>query len=838
MPQKLFRLVLSSLFSFAFAISSYAGSNKALLSGEQSKIKLSNITDASCVEKWSDRVIPMPRKIEVTDSILAHAGDVCLQNYAKSTPEVHSALWLLREVVREENNNSMVTVTIGLADDPRMKVPQAFVKKLKEVPNSEQAYLIYSNKTKDGKLNVYLAGNTDIGILYAANTWYQLCNPNHFTAVRHFRPRRQWLRQSTQIEIPVVNVIDWPAIKERGFWRWSPYSDNQVAWFAQWKINLIDLHSKAAFDKNGMPVINDFRKNIAVARGLGVGIRLHLSHITQRCATAFRTAPDLNAIHKRFPGLPVKKDLQAGELPLESEDMVKLLYDWLKAIAEQTGNSQKRIDVWLTESGRTSKIKAKCGRGLHTEETLTVIKAFRRLQKDYPDLKLSIWLSQGCFKQTGDIIKVLPDDVGLVFYDGGRTYTSGQKPIIYPLLQDFAASGRYFGVVPQFNSNWLAITPMTSPQFVRFRAKEFAEKGVDAVYGYFTPDNHYYEFNTVAMAEYLWNPNGRSPKEFAKAYALTRAYEHPELYAEWVVNAGEAAWHLAASRILFYLRMNPDLGMKGKTKLDHRFEFCNISGIKDIGKIISKAEKALAQAKKLEMPEPLYESKFTLAGLKLYDLLKKIFVVLQSPKITDDQRKQLAGLLNQYDYNLDQAQRALLDWSDFRAITKRTHRRVKNMLVYMLKTRETLRGVANKLGITDPRKEFSNTKLYAWNGKTFEEKKCAVQLNIDITDIVGANGGNFAISSQIIKKTVARLKIIGVRLKRKASTVKTFYSPDNLRVFLPQLKAGDKLVLDLELTCRALKKNPEGSIYIRRLYKSGEFPVDKKSKIIDISNKL
>jgi len=49
-------------------------------------------------------------------------------------------------------------------------------------------------------------------------------------------------------------------------------------------------------------------------------------------------------------------------------------------------------------------------------------------------------------------------------------------------------------------------------------------------------------FNIAALAEWSWNLNGRSEKEFARSWALREGYADPDRVAEWSELMGPVEW--------------------------------------------------------------------------------------------------------------------------------------------------------------------------------------------------------------------------------------------------------------------------------------------------------
>jgi hypothetical protein len=65
--------------------------------------------------------------------------------------------------------------------------------------------------------------------------------------------------------------------------------------------------------------------------------------------------------------------------------------------------------------------------------------------------------------------------------------------------------------------------------------------------GYATPRTMMARFNIEAAAEWLWNPNGRSPREFARAWAVRQKIRQPEKFADWTDALGPASWAIYGS---------------------------------------------------------------------------------------------------------------------------------------------------------------------------------------------------------------------------------------------------------------------------------------------------
>jgi len=142
--------------------------------------------------------------------------------------------------------------------------------------------------------------------------------------------------------------------------------------------------------------------------------------------------------------------------------------------------------------------------------------------------------------------------VGAIYYHGIKTYDSSREPMIYFGLREEVARGREIGVCPQLTVSWAVVCPWSSPQFVRFRANEFVDKGLSLVSGYATPDIRLYAFNVAALAEWSWNARGRDERAFALAWARRRGYRDPQAAADWAVALGSVSWDVYGSLVPYH----------------------------------------------------------------------------------------------------------------------------------------------------------------------------------------------------------------------------------------------------------------------------------------------
>jgi hypothetical protein len=498
--------------------------------------------------KWLDRVIPLPKEVQIGGSIWLRAGQIGLSCYLETSPPVKMATALLRSFAFGAEKDAPFIIGMVLLADAGSEVDQVLKNRLLTLPNPKQAYAILPLSNKNG---LTFVANTPQGLLYAARTLTQLVRaPGQVST-------------ETEIEVPLVRIVDWPDLSERG--QWGGNTESDLAWTSQWKLNVLEVSAQATVNDEGCPVALISRDLFRQGAELGVKVVPYIPHLEQILKIAgmmdkkgFASTPD--------PSKPLPSDYVPG-LCMSNPATQELVEAWLARTAEIEGVTD--IQVWLSEDAAPCYCPKCIGKEPFGLEIACIVGAFNKVKVSHPQARLRILTTQGSYPVNDKVLAALPGDVGVTYYDGGRTYDSSHQPMIYPLLEDYAHSGRWLGVYPQITHAWRTVFPWTAPQFVQYRAKEFVEKKLRCMIGYAVPSNRYHEFNVMAMAEWTWNAQGRSPEAFARAYATITAIADPDLFARWALKAGAAGWVLAESRLLLTLIYDPSLGLKGDAPFDH-----------------------------------------------------------------------------------------------------------------------------------------------------------------------------------------------------------------------------------------------------------------------------
>ncbi|MDD8025486.1 MAG: glycoside hydrolase family 20 zincin-like fold domain-containing protein [Acidobacteriota bacterium] len=475
----------------------------------------------AALKRWTDRIIPLPQRIETAGSIRISPRGISLSLPGGESPLLRTAGELLRPLAQGSGFEIKGALT---GED----VPADLRGALLAAPNSDQAYAIRPILRKKRFRGLLLAANTPLGLLYAARTLRQLVPAG--------------ASPESTLEIPRVTILDWPDLAERGEWGGSATLD--IPWLAERKLNTIEVHAQLGFNDDGSPKASLSPVLMEEAGRQGVTIVPIILHMEQLAGTGlFRHHPEVAAMPK--PGQPLPTDY-TPPVCFSHPKTAELLSGWMNQLLAVQGVEE--VDVWLSEESNRCYCPLCAGEEPFVLETKGILRAFDATRRLRPEARLRILLTQASHDVNDQVLAVVGRNAKVIYYDGGRTYDSSHRPMIEPVLSDFAAAGGWMGVYPQLTNSWRTVFPWSGAEFMRARMNEFVGKGLRSFIGYATPHNSYYDFNVTAAAEWSWNSRGRTPRAFAEAYAVRRGIVRPAAFAAWSELVGPVGWKLAGSR--------------------------------------------------------------------------------------------------------------------------------------------------------------------------------------------------------------------------------------------------------------------------------------------------
>jgi len=448
-----------------------------------------------------------------------------------------------------------------------------------------------------------------------------------------------------------------------------------------------------------------------------------------------------------------------------------------------------------------------------------ILAAYERVKRKFPEMELRIWFSQGSYREGAneEMIAQAPPWLKFGYYHGQNTYHSRREPQIYPLLEDFAKKGGWLGVVPQFTHNMREVVPWTAAQFVHYRMTEFVSKKLRSVSSYIVPNAGFHPFNLVAVAEWGWHAKGRTPEEFARAYATVTGVADPARFAKWAIAMGQLGWDLVTMKTG---STNPNpFRDRGLTPEQIRTD-------------LATAREAMALARAARNPDMVSESEYVLAHFEAADLALKISEVTKDPDPDAEKQKQLAELLDGFDRCGHLARRSHKEWTTRVAKGERVHPRATRSMIAVLRACDYLHeAVGTPFRIPDPRPEFRIVPLGEWQFPNVYRKTETILC--DVSGLIEPKGARYHLTFDV---TEGKTNIVSARLLSVAngkqqplaecediywSPLGKKLNPMEYALVAPEHQAESDLTLELKFYIRG---GTSGVIGLRRIFSDTDFP--------------
>jgi len=686
---------------------------------------------------WSKWVIPRPRKMDIprAGGVALSPDEIFLTMPRLNDPLLETAGRLLRRFARGSRGFQVrLTLTDG-------NCPEKLRLAIRDLRNRDQAYAIKPFVERGRMTGLILAANTPLGLLYAARTLDQL------VAIPE--------RPDQKIELPEATIVDWPDLAERGEWGGNAAQD--LAWLAERKLNIIEVHPKLGFNADGSPSADLDRDLLAQGSRVGVRIVPIILHLEQLAGTGlFRHHPETAATPD--PSKPLPTDYRPG-VCFSNPKTVELLAGWMRLLLDLPGVSE--VDVWLSEMESGCFCPDCRGQNPFVLETRGIINAFEKARPGRPRASLRILLTQASYDSNDRILEAVRPDTKVIYYDGGRTYDSSHRPMITPLLAGYARS-RWLGIYPQLTNSWRTVFPFSGPQFILARMQEFVGKGLASMIGYATPSNRYYDFNITAAAEWSWSSRGRSVREFAEAYAMRRGIPQPTKFAEWLEKAGNVGWQLAGSRSVERLIF----GTGGQSLVDGRIQpgssadflkslkfggdlFTEFADEKEFGESLVQARIGHRLAQEAGDPRVTDESECVLGTMEFLEALKEAAGAWQAAGAPD--KAALERALRDIDVTAKRLTASFYRWGMRAnpAPRRELPSRFRDTVDFAASTADQAWRLAAAAGIEDSQPQCRRRPALTWTEKDFAGGPAAA-LRADITDLL-SGAGEYDVTIQFLE---------------------------------------------------------------------------------------
>lgn len=461
----------------------------------------------------------------------------------------------------------------------------------------EQAYVL-ATEVNDQQMTMTIAANDTAGLYYGLVTLDQLTES---------------LSTKDAIVLPHADIVDWPDIRLRGSWTVLSHHGNRedalkeydrtLREYSRWKCNLAEawhLFADKLSPEGKVKAYWTFPKEIIeFGKRYAVEVFPGTGHITGKAGP-----PEMQ---KRFPGAAGTSKVPERKIYClchSSPDTREMLVQYLESIASQFDFAE----IWMTEleGPRGCCHCPECKgnlRAAFVKETETLMHAYQEAKKLNPKFRIILGLTQGSYPHNLAMLKHIPKEVILNFYNGKMTYRTYFKVYnLPPSAQEMQRLGYTLGSTPSPIETLMKF-PFQTPQYCRLLCGEADDRHLDFVMLQLFPDPFAQDFNAQACAEFLWNSSGRTAEEFTTAWAARKGWDQPEEAA--------AIIHLTeyAARGLHCNSMKDMVDAIVRFMLDRdratsstylRFEFRTHE---EMARVRSLCEEGTARAKRLQNPE-------------------------------------------------------------------------------------------------------------------------------------------------------------------------------------------------------------------------------------------
>lgn len=494
-------------------------------------------------QNWIRYVIPLPHEISIKSKLDIKPSDIKIvlsKNSGETEKQASEEIKnLFINKTGKAPDGNIFEIYIGIPDSNGflngLKIND--YKRLFDVPNNKQAYIIQTNEKY-----VILTGLSGKGVYYAALTFCDLIEP---------------FLDKEKVLIPVVTVTDWPDMDERGVWNF-PNPEKWIPWMSSLKLNFGNMFVQPYEIKRGEK--NRITMNVPLyseAKKRGLNYLPEIVHLNFLAPYGlYRAYPELagkgeTALAGRYFA---HKQGDMHRAPCASNPLLAdILAEWLEDLASQ-GASE--VTCWLTERPAQCGCSKCLSEGQFVWEARAFVNAWKKARIKFPDLKIRLFISTITDERYHKVLSETPPEVRIERCCDTNFERVRHEPrdlFINPLFDDYTLSGRWTATydIP-LNANGRVDTPeFKVPQSSAHRVRDFirqkTERKWSAAYGMMAWGNapsfksdekadlakEICGFDITALAEWTWNLNGRDEREFAIAWAIKNGYENPEEIGNW-----------------------------------------------------------------------------------------------------------------------------------------------------------------------------------------------------------------------------------------------------------------------------------------------------------------
>jgi len=667
-------------------------------------------------EQWGRWLCPLPQEIEITGRMTVPVKGLRVGISEEATPLERASVENLASFIAEKTGAEVPVVEgdpqgperviVGFWRSPSMPVSPV---------NADQAYRMGVADDFNDRGPALMCSGTEAGLDYALKTLKQLIGATV-----------KGEGDEATFDLPQCTVRDWPDMEERGQWGGSCMEDMPV--LSDLKFNLIERHAtvKVSKDKSTTATVDPEWIKQANLRGVRVVPIIH--HLEQLGRSGlFDAYPNLRAT-----GVP-------NSICFAQPEIVDVVAEWLTQLGRTPGVSE--VMIWLSEEGKGCKCEECQLDDRFVNETRVCVAAWEKAKQTCPQLGLRLLLTQASYKSNDKVLAAVPEGVKVSYYDGGRTYNTTRKPMIYPLLEDYVKQGRWMGVYPTVCASWRITAPFTNPVFTHTRMNEFVDKGLACLVAYAVPHGAYSQANVEGSLEWSWNAKGRTPREFAISYATRHGIPTPEAFADWCEAISPVNWDIYGSNFPYReVYGGTDGIVRGSIKLGTGI-FSEYQSEERLDEDLAACEKALAIAEEIGDDGVIFETRILAGYAKVLKSVWELQKIVHGSTVADEDREAAQRYFDLFSEGCGAVTSLYPKWSNAVApqLTGSEPKRFWDTVSTMDRLGGRMGKVMEDCGFEDKEKPYRLHVVGTWKSEEFLEQKGRTR-RLDVTEFVIKDG--------------------------------------------------------------------------------------------------
>ena len=595
------------------------------------------------LRSWTRHLIPLPQELAIEHKVVLQPDEVGVRletgagDIGEHAAKELKTLFATKAGVEAAGPGFEIVISLARGTGAGRDLSAEERRRLRSLPNRDQAYLI----KPVGENRLVLAALEPRGLYYAVRTLHQLLEPS--------------LSPQT-VSIPLAKITDWPDLEERGVWNF-PKPEEWVPWMASLKLNFGKMaETKVNPIERGKPGSVTLNMDLyESARLQGFEYQPFLTHFNFLHGFGlFRAYPELagrgdEALTGRY--FAHKKGNQHRAPNAAHPLFRKLLAEWLRDFARQ-GISE--VSCWLSERPGGDAGLETTAAGQDVMEVRALLAAYEEARKEHPDFTIRVFLSTVPSGRYYRVIAEMPEDMKIERACATMIERVMRLPrdlFRNPMLDSYATEGRWIASydvpitanarvdTPEF------MVPESSAHRVRDYVRQLIERKFRGAYGMMAwADNGKATcgFNVHALAEYGWNLDGRSEKEFAIAWATREGYPDPEKVGEWADLMGPIEFDVYDSDFPIAYSWGKYVEMVRQRRRPYLGEgvFRYYSSAKDFDRKIAISDRALTIAETFESDYLANETRVVRSYVRLAKGLYEVLELVATEDFRDLESQQ------------------------------------------------------------------------------------------------------------------------------------------------------------------------------------------------------